>query len=146
MTKSEMKCKNTTSYKIIYLPYFSRKRRAFSRKDGPPSISSSASRIGLPTTKDLTGRLSLPTSTIRKHILLTAETQTKITKTRSLLTCRKDKIKNKNEHWLKDPSIESVVSFLKIPLCPMTRAALGACARACSRAVFHSNKSSDVSA
>jgi hypothetical protein len=42
--------------------------------------------------------------------------------------------------------MESVVSFLKIPLCPITRAALGACARACSRAVFHSNKSSDVSA
>lgn len=52
----------TSPSKIMYLnlPYFSRKRRAFSRKDGPPSISSSASNIGLPTTKDLTGRLSLP--------------------------------------------------------------------------------------
>lgn len=42
------------------LPNFSRNRRAFSRNDGPPSISSRASKIGLPTTKDLTGRLSLP--------------------------------------------------------------------------------------
>lgn len=42
------------------LPYFSRKFSAFSRKEGPPSISSKASRIGLPTTKDLTGRLSFP--------------------------------------------------------------------------------------
>jgi len=48
------------------LPYFSRNRRAFSRKDGPPSISSRASRIGLPTTRDLIGRLSLPGNTTKK--------------------------------------------------------------------------------
>ena len=50
------------------LPYFSRNRRAFSRKDGPPSISSSASRIGLPTTRDLIGRLSLPGSTAQNIV------------------------------------------------------------------------------
>lgn len=44
----------------ISLPYFSRNLSAFSRNDGPPSISSKASKIGLPTTKDLTGCLSLP--------------------------------------------------------------------------------------
>lgn len=52
------------------LPYFSRNRRAFSRKDGPPSISSSASRIGLPTTKDLTGRL-FPASRRRNIVKIT---------------------------------------------------------------------------
>nr|GMD21460.1 hypothetical protein Iba_chr08aCG1420 [Ipomoea batatas]GME04099.1 hypothetical protein Iba_scaffold1536CG0580 [Ipomoea batatas] len=31
-----------------------------------------------------------------------------------------------------------------MPFCPITSAAFGACARACSRAVFHSYKSSDV--
>jgi hypothetical protein len=38
------------------------------------------------------------------------------------------------------------VSLRNIPLCPITRAAFGACARASSNAVFHSNKSSEVSA
>jgi hypothetical protein len=38
------------------------------------------------------------------------------------------------------------LALRKIPLCPITRAAFGACARACSSAAFHSNKSSDVSA
>jgi hypothetical protein len=38
------------------------------------------------------------------------------------------------------------VSLRKIPLCPITRAAFGACARASSSAVFHSNKSSELSA
>jgi len=40
----------------------------------------------------------------------------------------------------------STVSLRNIPLCPITRAAFGACARASSNAVFHSNKSSEVSA
>jgi hypothetical protein len=44
------------------------------------------------------------------------------------------------------PSYVSDVSFRNIPLCPITRAAFGACARASSNAVFHSNKSSEVSA
>jgi hypothetical protein len=52
----------------------------------------------------------------------------------------------KNKHWWKDPSIASFVSFRNIPFCLITRAGLGACARASSRAVFHSYKSSDVSA
>jgi len=38
------------------------------------------------------------------------------------------------------------VSLRNIPLCPITRAAFGACARASSSAAFHSNKSSEVSA
>jgi hypothetical protein len=38
------------------------------------------------------------------------------------------------------------VSLRNIPLCPITRAAFGACARASSSAVFHSNKSSEFSA
>lgn len=120
---------------IINLPKFSRNLRAFSRKDGPPSISSSASKIGLPTTNDLTGRFSLPGN--QKVI----NPSNRITRwgTKSLTM-------NQYIHWWKDPSIVSFVSVLKIPLCPITRAALGACARACSRAVFHSYKSSDVSA
>jgi hypothetical protein len=44
------------------------------------------------------------------------------------------------------PSYVSAVSLRNIPLCPITRAAFGACARASSNAVFHSNKSSEVSA
>jgi len=44
----------------LVLPCFSRKHKAFSRKEGLPSISSSASSIGLPTTSDLIGLFSLP--------------------------------------------------------------------------------------
>lgn len=43
-------------------------------------------------------------------------------------------------------SYASQVSLRNIPLCPITRAAFGACARASSNAAFHSNKSSEVSA
>lgn len=67
--KSEMK-ERCITYVIEdhNLPYFSRNRRAFSRKDGPPSISSKASRIGLPTTRDLIGRLSLPGNTTKNIV------------------------------------------------------------------------------
>ena len=51
-----------------------------------------------------------------------------------------------NQQFGAAPSYASVVSLRNIPLCPITRAAFGACARASSNAVFHSNKSSDVSA
>jgi hypothetical protein len=36
------------------------KQRAFSKKEGLPSMSSRASNMGLPTTKDFTGLRSLP--------------------------------------------------------------------------------------
>jgi hypothetical protein len=52
----------------------------------------------------------------------------------------------KGIHWSKELSTESVWSFLKIPFCPITWAALGACTKAFSRAAFHSYKSSIVSA
>lgn len=42
------------------IPYVSIKVRAFSRKDGLPSMSSKASRIGLPITMDLVDRRLLP--------------------------------------------------------------------------------------
>jgi hypothetical protein len=57
---------NATLYEVIFtqhLPYFSKNLKAFSRKDGLPSISSNASRIGRPTTSDLIGLLSLPVIT-----------------------------------------------------------------------------------
>lgn len=53
---------------------------------------------------------------------------------------------NKGIHWSKELSTESVWSFLKIPFCPITWAALGACPKAFSSAAFHSYKSSIVSA
>lgn len=51
-----------------------------------------------------------------------------------------------NEHvlTLMEGPFSCITSFT--PKYPITSAALGACSRACSRAVFHSYKSSDVSA
>lgn len=65
-----------------------------------------------------------------------------------------------NRHCSKEPSFVSTTSSRNIPLCPVKSVAadvcakvfssaaapLGACAKAFSRAVFHSNKSSEVSA
>lgn len=61
-----------TSYPSYYnnIPCISRNRRAFSKKDGPPSISSNASKMGLPTTKDFTGRFSLPEQNIQETVIL----------------------------------------------------------------------------
>jgi hypothetical protein len=53
-------CKGFSLEIVFPPPCFSRKRRAFSKKEGLPSISSSASRIGLPVTNDFIGLFSLP--------------------------------------------------------------------------------------
>lgn len=138
------------------LPYFSRNLSAFSKKDGPPSISSSASKIGRPTTRDLIGRLSLPglyMIPLRCPSIIGLMNITIVLWRGSRDLHYRSKIivveeQGRYWHWWKEPSdvLVSFVSLLNIPLCPMTRAALGACARACSRAVFHLYKSSEVSA
>lgn len=48
------------------LPCSSINLRAFSKKEGVPSASSKASKIGLPTTKDFTGCLLLTRTEIQK--------------------------------------------------------------------------------
>jgi hypothetical protein len=59
--------KNQVQDSFLPPPCFSRKRRAFSKKEGLPSISSSASRIGLPVTNDLIGLFSLPVDNGERH-------------------------------------------------------------------------------
>jgi hypothetical protein len=49
------------------IPYCSMKRSAFSKKEGLPSISSRASNMGLPTTKDFTGLRPLPEKRFNSH-------------------------------------------------------------------------------
>lgn len=49
-------------------------------------------------------------------------------------------------HWSREPSLESVWSFPKIPFCPIVLAPLGAFAKAFSSASFHSCRSFEVSA
>jgi hypothetical protein len=51
------------------IPYCSMKRSAFSKKEGLPSISSRASDMGLPTTKDFTGLRPLPEKSFNSHRL-----------------------------------------------------------------------------
>jgi hypothetical protein len=51
------------------VPYCSMKRSAFSKKEGLPSISSRASNMGLPTTKDFTGLRPLPEKSFNSHRL-----------------------------------------------------------------------------
>jgi hypothetical protein len=46
------------------IPCISMKERAFSKNEGLPSISSRASNIGLPMTKDFTALWSLPEKTL----------------------------------------------------------------------------------
>lgn len=129
------------------LPWSSTYLRAFSKKDGVPSISSNASKTGLPRTTDFAGERSFAVGKQKQE------------KEVDLCYWKKEKEKKAYTHkkgkkvsWILDlhcswePSAFSPLSFFVIPFCPIPVPAVGAFAKASSNAVFHSCKSSKVSA